>query len=479
MTATGSSPVGGGTPSSERLVPADPERAADPALWRDWLPLAVYHLIFGLIGLVLAPVVLWRALRDPEARQTLAARLGLLPRTLGDRRVVWFHGVSVGEVKGLQPLVERVARLHPDLEILVSSTTPTGHALARELYAAHRVVHYPIDFWPCPGRALDRIRPCCVLLMELEIWPTFLHAAAKRGVPVVVVNGRISERSFRGYRVVRRILPQFGRIRRFCVQNQTYLGRLLELGVQRERVVVTGNLKYDSVPLGREPEAGPSLRAWLESDADFVVVAGSTHPREERWLADAMREVERRLECTIRLVLVPRHPGRAEELSAELRDAGYEVVRWTQGGHHRAPLAAGRLVLIDAIGLLEGFYAACDLAFVGGSLVPHGGQNMLEPAALGRAVVFGPHIANFRVDVENLLQAEAAVQIEGIEDLPDVLEELLRDPGRRARLGARAVELIRANQGAVARTHRLIEDLLEVPDGSSGGDRSAGARPAG
>lgn len=425
-------------------------------------PLLAYHAIFLLFGIAYAPVALWRLAFDRRYRDAILPRTGRLPRSTDRRAVVWAHGVSVGEVKGLGQLIEAIEAFSPDLEVVVSATTPTGFALAQRLYAPRRVVRYPIDFGLFPGRALDRIRPGCVLLMELEVWPNFLQAAARRSVPVAVVNGRISERSYRGYRLVRGLLPQFDWIELFCVQNPVYRDRLLALGVPPARIAVTGNMKYDSDPLGGAPDRSERLRGWLDPNGErLVVVCGSTHPNEEEWLTASLRTVERRLGKPLRIVLVPRHPERAPGLVDALGAAGEPIRRWSEVGTALPELDGRAIVLVDTIGQLGAFYGACDLAFVGGSLVPHGGQNMLEPAALGRAVVFGPHVANFRTEVELLLQGEAAVQVRDRADLDARLLELLADPDLRERLGERALASIRANQGATARTRALIEPLLE------------------
>lgn len=435
--------------------------------------MTVYHLVFALALAVYGPVLAWRWLLDPRYRRGTRERQGRVPRLPADRPVVWVHGVSVGEVKAAATLIQGVRRRHPELRLVVSSTTPTGHGLARQLYPDLDVVYYPLDFGWFPGRALDRIHPRVVLLMELEVWPNFLQAAARRGIPVCVINGRISERSFRGYRLVRGFLPQFDLIERFCVQDETYRRRLLQLDVEDERIRVTGNMKYDTVRLGKPSEASRRLREWLADGERLVVVAGSTHADEELRLANAVRRAERRLGRSLRLVVAPRHPERAESIAEALRSAGRECVAWSGLGDRRPPLG-DQVLVVDTIGQLEMFYAACDLAFVGGSLVPRGGQNMIEPAALGKAVVFGPHVDNFRADVAMLASARAAVQVGDDEELEARLVELLADPRARRELGARAVELIRRNQGATDRTLDMLAPLLDPLGRGRSDDRQQG-----
>ncbi|MGE0143232.1 MAG: 3-deoxy-D-manno-octulosonic acid transferase [Planctomycetota bacterium] len=437
---------------------------------RGLLPLIVYQGVFLIAAALWFPVLAWRLCFDRRYRAGFWSRSGRIRQFVPGVPRVWVHGVSVGEVKNLASLIEAVATRYPGVEIVVSATTPTGFDLARRLYVGRPVIQYPLDFGLFPGRALDRVQPSCVLLMELEIWPNFLQAAARRGVPVAVVNGRISERSFRGYRMARGLLPQFDWIEHYCVQNEAYRERLLALGVEDSRIAVTGNMKFDGVGLRGVPEASAKLRRWLSADGQMVVVAGSTHPREEEWIAEAMVHVAAAIQRPLRLVLAPRHPERAVAVVEALASQGHRVVRWSKDGGRELPLASDAILLVDTIGHLESFYGACDVAFVGGSLVPHGGQNMIEPAALGRAVVFGPYVSNFRADVELLLLAEAVVQVQDQSELAAAFGDLLSDAAERTRLGQRAVEVIRSNQGATTRTLELVAPLL---------DRVLTARPGG
>ncbi|MBL8726072.1 MAG: 3-deoxy-D-manno-octulosonic acid transferase [Planctomycetes bacterium] len=431
---------------------------------RGWLTLALYQVVFALALLVYGPVLLWRLATDRRHRKSLRERMGYVPVFAPAPPVVWIHGVSVGEVKAASNFLAQLARRRPDLQLVVSSTTPNGHHVARQEYRDLPVVFFPLDFGRFPGRALDRIRPRCVLLMELEIWPNFLQSAQARGIPVAIINGRISERTHRGYRRLRGLLPQLDLITSYCVQDRVYQERLCQLGVDPGRVHVTGNMKYDSVVMGGHQSGQAQLRLWLAPAGELVLVAGSTHADEELWVLEALRAAAG--ELPVRLVLVPRHPERASGIAEQLAAAGAQVVRWSACTELRPPLAAGAVLLVDTIGHLQRFYAACDLAFVGGSLIPHGGQNMLEPAAQGRATVFGPHTMNFRRDVELLLAADAVVQVADRPELTRVLGALLRDPARRSQLGAQAQQVIAQNQGATARTLDLVAELLGPPAAS-------------
>ncbi len=424
------------------------------------LSLVAYQFVFLLAFLLYSPVLLWRLASDRSYRGGLRERLGFMRRTPGDRPVIWIHAVSVGELKAARQMIDALFERHADHQVVISSTTPTGRALARQLYPHLQTFYYPLDFGPFPWLALRRVRPAVVLLVELEYWPNFLFWAARRGVPVAVINGRISERSFRGYRRIRGLAPPFGAISRFCMQDESYRRRLLDLGVQSDRIFVTGNMKYDAVHLGQVPAMAEILRSWLTSGDGLVLVCGSTHGDEERMLLDVVARVEAQMKEPLRIVLAPRHPERAPAVSEVIAASGRRAVAWSTSQVTRPTLALRDVVLVDTIGHLEAFYAAGDIAFVGGSLISRGGQNMLEPAALGRAVVFGPHTSNFRNDVELLLGAEAAEQVGSLGELETTLSALAGDAERRRRLGQHAVDLIGRNQGATARTLELLASIL-------------------
>ncbi len=428
--------------------------------FRGWLTMGVYQPLFLLAFLLYSPLLTYRALFDRKRRASWRERMGFVPRTEHDKPVVWIHGVSVGEVKAASNFIAKLRQARPDLQLLVSATTPNGHLVARQEYGDLPVVFYPLDFGNFPARALARIRPLCVLLMELEIWPNFLQAARKRDIPVAVINGRISERTFKGYRLARGLLPQLDLITKYCVQDRAYQRRLLELGVDPERIFVTGNMKYDSVVMGKHAFARALLLPWLAANGQRVLVAGSTHHDEEAAVLMAVAAVQAIAPLAVRTVLVPRHPERAPQICEQVRALGAVPVRWSEVADALPKLGDRDVVVVDTIGQLQRFYAACDVAFVGGSLVPHGGQNMLEPAAQGRAVIFGPHTMNFRRDVELLLAAKAVVQVQDRAQFTEQLGALLRDEAMRGELGQRASRVITDNQGATARTLDLVTELL-------------------
>jgi len=430
---------------------------------RGWLTMGIYQPLFLLAFLIYSPVLLWRLMfAGGASRGSILERMGYVPRLAGKRPLVWIHGVSVGEVKAASGFVAQLQKLRPDLDLVISTTTPNGRLVAHQEYPDLPVVTYPLDLANFPGRALSRLRPQCVLLMELEIWPNFLQAARNRDIPVAVINGRISERTFKGYRMARGLLPQLDLITKYCVQDRAYEQRLHDLGVDPARVFVTGNMKYDSVDMGQHEEAAAELRPWLSPNGERVLVTGSTHDDEESAVLDAVLAIRKNSNMVVRTVLVPRHPERSSSICEVVQQKGFVPVRWTEVRDHLRPLADNEVLVVDTIGQLQRFYAACDVAFVGGSLVPHGGQNMLEPAALGRAVIFGPHTANFRRDVELLLAADAVIQVPDRPQFGVQLQALLSDEQMCQGYGERARQVITQNQGATARTLDLVADLVDA-----------------
>jgi 3-deoxy-D-manno-octulosonic-acid transferase len=397
----------------------------------------------------------WRAyLRD------LAARFGRRRRRGGDAPCAWVHGVSVGEIKAAARLVESIEREVPGVEVVVSATTDTGYRVARERFPGRRVDFYPPDVSGVVESALDRLRPDLVVLVESEFWPNFLTSTAERGIPVVLVNGKMSERSAARFRrtgpLGRRLLASLDCL---CVQLPAYADRFRALGVASERIRVTGNLKLDNIPIGADRARTDHYASLLGlGDGRPLWVAGSTHPPEER----AVGRVLRRLRADagpLRLVVAPRHPSRADAVEADLRREGLAVVRRSAVLPGRPP-SPDDVVLLDTVGELEALYALADVVFVGGSLVPHGGQNMMEPASLGKPVVVGPHTSNFRGEVDLLLGAGGLVQADDEDALRATLVGWLRDPGSAAEVGRRGREAILSGKGATERTVEAVRPWL-------------------
>jgi 3-deoxy-D-manno-octulosonic-acid transferase len=424
---------------------------------------ALLHLFYDAVWTVAlalaAPVCGVRCLFDARFRRMVAERLTLgLPQLAPGKPRVLVHGVSVGEVKGAAPLVRALEAAHPELEVVISTSTDTGLEVARQTFAGRRVVRFPLDPSWLVARFLDRLAPSAVVLVELEVWPSFLRLCNRRGIPLAVVNGRITDSSFGRYHLFRRALPQFNRISLFCVQLEEYAQRFQKLGAARERVVVTGNMKADGFVAATHERDRQRLQALARllglRPGALVVVGGSTHAPEERLVAQAWRAAL----PDARLVLVPRHPPRADEVERDLAALGLAAQRLTRarGGESVDP---ARPLIVDTIGELESVYALSDLVFVGGSLTEHGGQNVLEPAALGRPVLHGPHVQNFRQEAALLRSAGAAREVADGAELAQALRELAADGELRRRMGEAGRTAVAAQAGATARTLKLLEEL--------------------
>jgi len=417
------------------------------------------------IGLFLALLTyLPRLLRRKGRRGPfgLAERLGRYPESLTVRlrgkRPLWLHAVSVGEAVVGGILVSRLRARRSGLPLLVSTVTATGREVARErIPQAEGHIYFPLDFSGPVARALTAVNPRLVLLTEGEIWPNFLEACHFRGVPVLLVNGRVSHRSFRRCRLVkplyRRVLT---RIALFCMQGEGDARRILALGADPERVVVTGNIKYD------DEEANDQFPARLAPvarlvDGRPVWVAGSTHRGEEGPILQAFREIRTGVPGSI-LVLAPRHPERIPEVEMLLREAELPFVPRSALTGDAAELPS--VVLVDTMGELSHLYSLATVAFVGGSLVPAGGHNILEPARYRRPILFGPHMDNFAEVAEAFLGEGTPHRVRDAPELAARVLELFRDPAAAHRMGEAAYRVLTRNRGAAERTVTLIERYL-------------------
>jgi 3-deoxy-D-manno-octulosonic-acid transferase len=422
-----------------------------------------------LVAIVALPWVVWRKLSGgrpvaaPGRRFTGSVDV---PRPEPGVARIWLHGVSVGEVQLLATLADELDRQAAaaglSLECLISSSTTTGLEVAARRFGPARAFPCPLDFSWAVGRVLDRVRPAAVVLGELELWPNLLAAASRQGIPVIVVNARLSERSLRGYSKIRPLVRRMlGQVAVVSSRSREDAARFESLGARDVRV--TGSLKFDGV---RGDRAAPEVRQLAElagfATSDVVFLAGSTQAPEEQLATDAFLAL-REAHPALRLVLVPRHVERAGEVAAVLDALG---IRWQA----RSRLAAGldpaaRVLLVDTTGELGWWWGTAKIAFVGGSLDGgRGGQNMLEPAAYGAAVAFGPHTRNFQAEVARLLAAEAAEVVADGPALTAFVGRCLADPAWAAALGGRAAALVAAHRGGTAATARLVLEQLAVAE---------------
>jgi 3-deoxy-D-manno-octulosonic-acid transferase len=427
----------------------------------------VLNLIYAAMLVVFAPVLFIRMVRSGKYREGLWEKFsGDAPVRIGDRPCLWFHAVSVGEVLLLRPLVREMSRRRPSWDVVISTTTTTGLAVARRTFPDIITFYAPLDFSWATRRAMSHIRPTVLALVELELWPNLIRAAKRAGAKVAIINARLSVRSYRGYRQFRGPLgPTLRCIDVVAAQDDDYARRFIELGVPRDRVSVTGSVKYDGLESDRNNSRTKELRQELGlSLSDLVFVAGSTMEGEEAAALAAYRAA-RAQHPGLRLVLVPRHPERFDRVAAWLEENGETVARRSRG--IRAIDGSARssppVILIDTVGELAAVWGLADVAFVGGSLLPgRGGQNMMEPAAYGASVLFGPHTSNFRETVEQLLARNAARRVSDARELSIRLQEDLDDPETAAARGAAGRSFVLAQHGASGRTLAELDRLVEA-----------------
>ncbi len=422
------------------------------------MTLFFYNLGLALALLMSAPWWLWKMATTHKYRQGLGERLGRVPERLrqGAKPILWLHAVSVGEVLAVSRLIGELDQEFPGYRLVISTTTRTGQELARQRFGAERVFYCPLDLGWAVRAYLDALRPRMMILAETEFWPNLLNGCFRRGVPVAVVNARISDRSWPRYRRMRWLWKRFlNRLSRVLAQSETDAARLRALGCAADAVTVAGNLKFD-VRAAQESEATGLLRA--QSAGLRFVVAGSTLEGEEAALMEAWPRLLA-ADARLAMVLAPRHPERFAPVAALLDRAGVAWVRRSQWGVAPRPVRRGEVILLDTIGELAGVYALAAVAFVGGSVVAAGGHNPLEPAQFGVPIVMGPHYANFRAITEDLL-THKALRIAEKSALAATLTELLMNGAEAEAMGARARHVFDAQAGATARCVQALRALL-------------------
>ncbi len=403
------------------------------------------------------PVLAFKRLRPDGYGRSLGQRLGRFGEGLPREPRCWIHAVSVGEAATAVPLVEAITRRWPQLGIVMTTVTPTGARIVADRLAGRAVHRYfPIDLPGPVRRALDAVNPRFFLCMETELWPNLLRALAARGVPSMIANGRISDRSFRRYRLVRFFTARMlAHVRVLAMQSEEDARRIIALGARPERVVVTGNIKSDLIP----PEGGGDA-LWQRllglDDGEPVWVAGSTHRGEEAIVLDVYLHLRARMP-TLTLVLAPRHPERVAEVERLVRERRLQPVRRSELPKSQA---RGAVIIVDTVGELAQIYRVASVVFVGGSLAPTGGHNMLEPALLRKPVLFGPHTTNFRESAELLLEAEGALVARDGAELEAHMGALLMDAERRRLMGEAAFKAVAGRRGAIKHTLELVERYL-------------------
>ena len=418
------------------------------------------RFIYSLLFYLLIPPILWRMLwrgrHEPAYRKRLGERFGLYRQSGPSERVIWIHAVSVGEAEAAFPLIRSLRRQFPSTPFLVTTTTPTGSARVQSVLKAEVAhVYLPYDLPDAVARFLDHFRPDLAVIMETEIWPNLFHASAVRGIPLAIVNARLSERSARGYaRLGGFTRNTLANVRLIAAQTQADAERFLAVGAKPETVRITGNIKYDLELPDDYLQQGIVLRDSLFGKRP-VWIAASTHEGEELLVLRAFAEI-RVAKPELLLVLVPRHPPRFDKVANLCLSEGFTLSR--RSLNETAKQAD--VFLVDTLGELRQFYAASDIAFIGGSLVPVGGHNVLEAAVAGIPVIFGPHMFNFLEAGRRLKEAGGAVQIAEGEELAGIVIDLLHDVNRNLRMGEAGREFVESGRGALARVQEALVGLV-------------------
>src|SRR6187397_927672 len=418
----------------------------------------------------MSPYLAWQALRYRKYIGSLRQRLGYLPVSfnLDGEQSIWIHAVSVGEVLTARALLPQLRERYPRLRLFLSTTTMTGQQIARNnLQYVDEVFYFPFDLGFVVNRTLRLVKPRMFIMMETEIWPNLLRACHRDGVRTVVVNGRISTRSYPRYRLAR---PFFRRVLahvdRFCMQGEESARRIIEMGADPDKVVVTGSLKFDSLDLPGAALAADRgrnrvLRYFRMTNDRPVIIAASTMKGEEEAVFEAFQRIRARVPEAM-LIIAPRKPERFDEVEQQARRAGWKTARRSELPVDAEPRQD--VVVLDTIGELAQLYQIATAVFVGGSLVDTGGHNVIEPAVFGKPIVFGSHMQNFKEIADAFLRHDAAIQVQNPRGLEDALLALLTDPVRRARLGAAARALVESNRGARGQTMTAIARVLPPQD---------------
>ena len=425
----------------------------------------LYDLILLVAATLLIPWYLLRGLRHGKVRRGIRERLGFYEADrlapLAGRKVIWVHAVSVGETRAAIPLLRSLKKTYPQSALVLSNVTETGHAIAGGIKDVDLCLFFPFDLSWVVRRVLAQVRPSLIVIVETEIWPNFVRISRQAGIPVLLVNGRISDRSYPRYRRVRWLLqPILQDFSAFCMQSEQDAERIRGMGAPPERVEVTRNLKFDMQASTPDSAAAAVVRQSLRLPADcYIWVAGSTHAGEEEIVLDVYRRlVEERRDLV--LVLVPRHPERCRLVGDLLRGQGIPFILRTETETSSRALASGEVLLVDTLGEMLKLYAVADLVFVGGSFVPVGGHNILEASLLKKPVIFGSYMHNFKEISQLLLAAGGGIQVTDGVELSAAVRRLLDSGGEARQMGERGHALLAENAGATEHTLAVISRLF-------------------
>ncbi len=427
----------------------------------------VFDLLYLLLAIAISPLLLYRLIRHKRYRAGWANRFGKIVRKEPAKKCIWLHAVSVGEVNAAKTLLNELAKQLPDFEIIISSTTDTGFNQAKAQYGNKcSVFYFPLDLSFTMRRALKNLKPSMCLLMELEVWPNLVSIAKRLNIPVVVVNGRISDRSYPKYKAIRPIIKgMFQKTTLILAQTEEYAQRFIQIGSSAEKVFVAGSLKYDTAQIADKVDGADQLAAKLNiQQGQRLLVAGQTGDGEEKLILDLYKKIvsQKKFE-DLRLAIVPRKPERFDEVAQLIARAGLPMVRYSKIKNQRdnPKIDSPVVILGDTMGDLRKFYSLATVIFVGRSLVPLGGSDMAEAAALAKCTIFGPYTFNFNQTVDDLIREQGAIQVKNERELLEIIEKCLVEPDYAQKIARNGQNVIRKNQGATKRTVDRIKLLLK------------------
>lgn len=428
----------------------------------------IIDCVYLLAALAVTPTVLYRMVRYGRYRAGWANRFGRISRKdPALKKCIWLHAVSLGEVNAAKTLVEELENRFTSFEIVISTTTDTGFARATAVFGAgHKVFYFPLDFSCMMRRAFLGIQPAACILMELEVWPNFVLIADQLKTPVIVVNGRITDRSFSKYKKIKLLAKEiFKRLSLVLAQTDEYAQRFIEIGCQRPKVIVTGSLKYDTAQTTDKVDGADALAAQLNIGDERLWVAGATGNDEEQIILDVYKQLTQQEQFSdLRLAIVPRKPERFDEVAQLIEQSGFNFIRYSQTKENierRVTSDESRVILGDTMGDLRKFYSLATIIFAGRSLVPMGGSDIIEAAALGKCTIFGPSIYNFQQTADDLLAAQGGIMVIDKQELLEMMQKCLSDPDFTEKIARNGQNVIRKNQGATQKTIDQITKFLD------------------
>lgn len=422
----------------------------------------LYDFIYLIFVIFYLPVFFLKKKKYPGFRM----RLGILPKDLNLESPIWIHAVSVGEAQAVRGLIEGLRVQYPGKKLVISTVTPTGNKIARSIaWQGDFVFYFPLDLSFIVKKVIARIKPSLFIIAETEIWPNIISYISASGIPIVLVNGRISDSSFRGYYCCKFILkPLLNKVNTFCMQTEQDAHRLIRLGVNPDKIKITGNVKFDlkdysdsnsaSLPAGRDLKNRLGIKEF-----EKILVCGSTHPREEEIILGVYIKLLQEFKG-LRLIIAPRHPERSNEISGLIKKSGLQFQFFSSLNPNLSSFKEEPVIIVDCVGQLLNFYAIADIVYIGGSLVKHGGQNILEPALFAKPILFGPHMFNFRNIADLFLKNRAALLVHNKSELQEKIKYLMTCNQAAAELGRQAKSLIGKNQGATQKTLEYIKLLF-------------------